>query len=101
MRAAGLRGRKRRRQGTPCEGYCEAMLSAPWTALTPTPEPGHTHEEHAAQGARAHECWRYLSSRVGMSRGRWLLQPFVSRLFFFASHDADLNLKRRVGSPIG
>ena len=30
--AGGLRGRERRRQGTHCEGYCKAMLSAPWTA---------------------------------------------------------------------
>ena len=33
--AVGLRGRRVRRQGTRCEGYCETMLSAPWTALRP------------------------------------------------------------------
>ena len=41
--AAGLRGRCMRRQGMRCEGYCGAMLSAPWTALTPAPDDGHTH----------------------------------------------------------
>jgi hypothetical protein len=33
--AVGPRGRRRRRQGTRCEGYCEATLSAPVTALCP------------------------------------------------------------------
>ena len=49
--AAGLRGRGWRRQGTRCEGCCEAMLSAPWTARTPAPGNGHTHGEHATRGA--------------------------------------------------
>ena len=30
-----LRGRRVRRQGTRCEGYCEAVLSAPLTAPCP------------------------------------------------------------------
>ena len=50
--AVGLRGRRMRRQGTRCEGYCEAMLSAPLTARLPAPGDGHTHEEQAAQDAR-------------------------------------------------
>ena len=29
------------------EGYCEARLSAPWTARSPAPGDGHTHEEPA------------------------------------------------------
>ena len=45
--AVGLRGRPVRRQGTRCEGYCEAMRSAPWTALPPAPGNGHTHEGHS------------------------------------------------------
>jgi hypothetical protein len=44
VRAVGLRGRWRRRQESRCEGCCEAMLSAPWTALSPAPGNGHTHE---------------------------------------------------------
>ena len=43
----GLRGRGWRRQGTRCEGYCDAMLSAPLTARSPAPGDGHTHEEQA------------------------------------------------------
>ena len=35
----------------------------------PAPGDGHTHEEHAAQGARAHECLRYMSSHAGMPQG--------------------------------
>ena len=51
--AVGLRGPLRRRQGTRCEGYCETMLSARFTALTPAPGDGHTHEEkHGYQGER-------------------------------------------------
>ena len=42
--AVWLRGRKVRRQGTRCEGYYEAMLSAPLTARSPAPGNGHTHE---------------------------------------------------------
>ena len=34
---------------------------------------------------------RYMSSRVGMSRGAGSSDLYVSRLFFFASHDADLS----------
>jgi hypothetical protein len=49
--AGGLRGRGRHRQGTRCEGYCGAMLSAPWTARPPAPGNGHTHEEQAARDA--------------------------------------------------
>jgi hypothetical protein len=45
--AVGLRGRLGRRQGTHCEGYCNTMLSAPWTALMPAPGDGHIHEEQA------------------------------------------------------
>ena len=41
-----------RRQGTRCEGYCEARLSAPWTARSPAPGDGHTHKEPAAWDAR-------------------------------------------------
>jgi hypothetical protein len=33
--AVGSRGRKRRRQGTRCERYCDAMLTAPLTAPCP------------------------------------------------------------------
>jgi hypothetical protein len=51
--AGGLRGRKRR-QGTRCEGYCEAMLSAPWTALTPAPGDGHTRESVFLADNRGH-----------------------------------------------
>jgi hypothetical protein len=61
--AGGLRGRRRRRQEMRCEGYCGAMLSALLTVLSPAQGSGHTHEKHAAQGAHAHECLRYLSSR--------------------------------------
>ena len=42
--AVGSRGRGMRRQGTRCEGYREAMLSAPWTARSPAPGYGHTHK---------------------------------------------------------
>ena len=42
-----------RRQGTRCEGYCEAMLSVPLTALMPALGYGHTHEAQATGGARA------------------------------------------------
>ena len=38
--AVGSRGRGMRRQGTRCEGYREAMLSAPWTARSPAPGDG-------------------------------------------------------------
>ena len=51
--AGGSRGRRRRRQGMRCEGYCGAMLSALLTARTPTPGNGHTHEAHARGDARA------------------------------------------------
>jgi len=53
--AIGSRGRWKRRQGTRWEGYCGSMLSAPWTARTPAPGDGHTHEE---------EQHRYRSERV-------------------------------------
>src|SRR5208337_164551 len=65
------------------------MLSTLLTALMPAPGDGHTDEEHAAQGARAHECLRYMSSGVGISRGAGSSDFNVSRLFFFASHGAD------------
>ena len=55
VRAVGSRGRPVRRQGTRCEGYCEATLSAPLTARSPAPGNGHTHEE---------EQHRYRSERV-------------------------------------
>ena len=37
--AVGSRGRRRRRQGTRCEGYCEAMPSALLTAPCPRQSP--------------------------------------------------------------
>jgi hypothetical protein len=36
-----------RRQEMRCERYCEAMLSAPLTALMPASDDGHTHEAHS------------------------------------------------------
>ena len=39
VRAVGLRGRGRRRQGDALPGCCEAMLRAPWTARSPAPGP--------------------------------------------------------------
>ena len=62
--AVGSRGRRMRRQGMRCEGYCDALVSAPWTALSPAPGDGHVHEAHA-RGAQVtdfeeggNEFWR-------------------------------------------
>ena len=49
--AVGSRGRRRRRQGTHCEGYYNAMLSARLTALSPASGNGHTHEAQATRNA--------------------------------------------------
>ena len=92
VRAVGSRGRVGRRQGTRCEGILRDIAKRALDCAAPAPVSGHTHEAHAAQGARAHECLRYMSSRVGMSRGAGSSDLYVSRLFFFASHDADLSL---------
>ena len=62
MRAVALRGRRMRRQGTRCEGYCEAMLSAPLTARPPALGDGHTHEAHAT---RMRGCGHEKSGRGG------------------------------------
>jgi hypothetical protein len=64
--AAGLRGRSRRRQGTHCEGYCKAMLSAPWTALSPALGDGHTHEAHAMREARGGFVLAEWTRRAGV-----------------------------------
>ena len=41
-------------------GICGTMLSAPWTALSPAPGHGHTHEahSHAAVNGETQACWQ-------------------------------------------
>jgi len=55
----------------------------------PAPGNGHTHEEHAAQGARAHECLYYVSFARRDVAGRWLLRALRIASLFLASHDVD------------
>jgi hypothetical protein len=65
--AVGLRGRWVRRQGTRCEGYCGAMLSAPWPARPPAPGNGHMHEEQATRVRVQASGLRYRTLTAWMS----------------------------------
>ena len=61
--AVGLRGRRMRRQGTRCEGYCEVMLSAPLTALCPRRVTA-IHMRSRRRGMRVECAYRGLIART-------------------------------------
>jgi hypothetical protein len=65
MRAGGLRGRRVRRRGTRCEGYCRGDAKRALDRALPAPGNGHAHEAHATRGVRAGE-WIALSSFDGL-----------------------------------